>query len=144
MATTNFGATANDVLNMLPGTVVADFDASGSSSTPAGQAEIQAELDRQERAIRARMSSDLTAKVNAASGTIPALADCCAQCAAARLGMRVEAVDGGTAPIHVQQLAADCETTLSLIAQGRFTPPGLGTNDPAPEPRPGYIQMTRA
>ena len=134
MASAAFGAVRADVLNLLPGTVAADFDAAGSASTPIGEAEIDAELGRQERSMRARMSPDLVAKVNARAGTIQDLADVCAQCAAARLGIRVEGADSGNAPLHVAQLAADCEAAMNALQAGRFTPAGLGSNDPPPAP----------
>ena len=134
MASVYFGAVRADVLNLLPGTVAADFDAAGSAATPNGEAEIDAELGRQERAIRARMNPDLVARVNSKTGTIQDLADVCAICAASRLGIRVEGADSGSAPLHVAQLAADCDAALAAIQAGRFTPAGLGSNEPPAVP----------
>ena len=134
MASTAFGATISDVLDLLPGTVASDFDGAGTSSTPAGEAEIANELARQERSITSRMPADLAARVRARSGRINELADVCATCAAARLGLRTEGADSGTPPLHVAQLAADCDGYLKAIEAGRFNPPGLGTAEAPPPP----------
>lgn len=134
MADPYFGAVRADVLNLLPRTVAADFDASGDGSVPVGEAEMDKELGRQERAIRVRMDADLVAKVNAKTGKIAELADLCATCAAARLGLRNEGNGDGNPPLHIANLASDCDAGLKAIEAGRFNPAGLGPNEPPAEP----------